>query len=443
MVEHLSNLLCPNLAKRVHDVILILDFILNFHSAPMDISPIENWPELYGGDSIIDLRREGKPLFARGSFGEISVALVRDAHNDGDKGSILRLAAVKTLLKSTIVSFVEDSNGDWKASQRKLCPNVESELYALHKLKPHPHIVTLLAVFAARDNGCSSTVQSSNLSLAFEYCPTDLHLTMEWRRRSVLTLLSVETIQAVASDLFSALDHCHSNGIIHRDIKPGNILVSSTGVVKLCDFGLARTFRSTDASVSPMQEDGLCTLAYRPPEVLMGGEYSHPTADMYSAGTVIAELLIGRTLFLGMNNLDQMSKVFARLGTPTETHWPDAKHLPHARLQFRHYEPLPVTEFIPRSAECPQLADMLQRCLALDPSLRITSSSALEHPCLVNGRQASRLTIQLDLLPNDLDEPIIYAESSEDILVAAHQAIALATKRRTFLRNLESWKSTK
>jgi serine/threonine protein kinase len=414
----------------------------------MDSSTIENWPELFDGDSIIDLRREGKPLFARGSFGEISVALVRETHDgqqDTNGGVVrtVRLAAVKTLLKSTVVSFVEDSNGDWKASQRKLCPNVENELYALQKLKPHPHIVALLALYAARDNGFSSAMQSSNLSLAFEYCPTDLHLTMEWRRRSVLTLLSVETIQAIASDLFAALDHCHSHGILHRDIKPGNILVSSTGVVKLCDFGLARTFPSTDAGLLPMKEDGLCTLAYRPPEVLMGGEYSHPSADMYSAGTVIAELLIGRTLFLGVNNLDQMSKVFACLGTPTETHWPDAKHLPHGRLQFRHYEPLPVTDFVPCSVECPPLADMLQRCLALDPTLRITSSDALEHPWLVNGRQASRLTMQLDLIPKDLDEPFLCAKSSEDILVAAQQAIALASKRRTFLRNLDSWKSTR
>lgn len=402
-------------------------------------SHIKNWPECYGGDSVLELRTKGNPLCIRGAFGEISLALYR-SKTVGD-GIELRMVAVKTIMKSTV--------RDWGSTERKLNPDVVYELQALHKLSPHPNIVSLLALYPARDEPSGST-----LSLAFEYCPTDLYLTMEWRRRSIRPLLSMETIKTIALDLFSALNHCHEHGeleqgILHRDIKPSNIIVSSAGVIKLCDFGLAKPFPdndtmvtdddSTDIGARRRGSRGVCTLHYRPPEVLMGGEADLPAVDVYSTGVVIAELLIGRTLFPGINELDQIAKVFDCLGTPSDTHWPEAKELPHGKLNFFHKDPRDITEFIPRCVESLYLVDFLRSCVSLDPSKRFSSHQAVSHPWLQSGL-APRSTLQEDLIPSALDEPFLLASSDGDITVATKQTLALASARRSFLKNLDFWK---
>lgn len=411
-------------------------------------SHIQDWPECYGEDSVIELRKGGSnPLFSRGAFGEISLALYRDNDDNSDSNNrVLRLVAVKTIVKSTVTV------GGWGSTERKLSPDVFYELQTLQKTNPHPHIVKLLALYPARNNLTASGTTS--LSLAFEYCPTDLYLTTEWRRRSVFPLLSLETIKTIASDLFSALEHCHSvNNILHRDIKPGNILVSSEGFIKLCDFGLAKPFTVSKGvlqrdnnskglmkSIAQRQGSrGVCTLYYRPPEVLMGGPAAHPAVDIYSAGIVIAELLAGRTIFPGINDLDQIAKVFSCLGTPTNTHWPAAKQLPHGELEFVHKKARDIAEFLPRCLESPNLVDFLRRCISLDPAQRFSSQQALSHPWLQSGL-ASRSSLQEELIPAALDEPFLLACSDMgNITVATKQTLALAASRRAFLKNLDCW----
>jgi serine/threonine protein kinase len=259
----------------------------------------------------------------------------------------------------------------------------------------------------------------------------------------------MDTIKTIASDLFLALNHCHQHGILHRDIKPGNILVSSAGIIKLCDFGLAKPFSGTsfvmtaDASIDgarPRGSRGVCTLYYRPPEVLMGGEADHPAVDIYSAGVVIAEMIAGRTLFPGINELDQIAKVFDCLGTPSETNWPEAKELPHGELNFVQKNPRDITEFLPRCTESQHLPEFLRNCLSLDPSKRFSTQQAISHPWLQSTSLAPRCTVQEDLIPSALDEPFLLALSNGDVTVATKQVLALALNRRSFLTTLDVWK---
>ena len=247
------------------------------------------------------------PMIARGAFGEISIGI----QNNSDKS--WRLVAIKTIAQCTTDRAASaaawgsllsgSSPTETKPPKLKLSREVFHEICALRRVQKsqaHPNIVQLLAVYPT--NNERGQLGGSSLSLAFPYCPIDLYVALEWRRRSRMPLLPWSVIQAISFDLFSALDHCHSNDVIHCDIKPGNLLVSSTGTIQLCDFGLARPFSTEskdDSSSGEEDAKGLCTLYYRPPELLLGGVADSPAVDTYSAGLVLAELVTGVPLFRG------------------------------------------------------------------------------------------------------------------------------------------------
>jgi cyclin-dependent kinase 7 len=391
----------------------------------------------FGEEFVNDLGEKGNARLTRGAFGDISIAVYRKDHR-------VRLIAVKTL-QQTIAPVA------WGSKERALSREVCREICALRLLNPHPHIASLLALYPAKEMGTTS------LSLAFEYCPVDLQLALDWRRRSFMPLLSFETIKTVVHDLFSALEHSHSHGILHRDVKPGNLLVASNGYIQLCDFGLAKPFISCepdDGALLPKLSTtmdgsqgvaslGMCTRYYRPPEIMLGGPASHSSVDAWSAGTVVAELLTNRPYFGGTSDLDQLSRIFHVLGTPTDTLWPAAVDLPdYGKLQFAHKEPQPWKDALPRATESCDLIDLLKGLLALDPSARRTSAETLDHAWLKSGR-APRSILQGDLIPGDLQEPFLLSSSDPDLTVATHQGLAAAASRRNFFTRLdELWKKT-
>jgi serine/threonine protein kinase len=247
--------------------------------------------------------------------------------------------------------------------------------------------------------------------------------------------------------------HCHTNGIIHRDIKPGNILVASTGWIKLCDFGLSKPFHSTDESLSsslstsqefeyPPQSRGMCTLHYRPPELLLGGRAIHPSVDMFSYGIVIAELLCGgKRFFPGKNELDQLSKIFSELGTPSDTYWPTAKDLPFGSLTFVPKERKMMSQLIPRIVNSDKLEDFLESLLHIDPNGRKTSQEMIQHAWL-NGTHTSRQDIVTDLIEESLREPALPTLQEDPDLVSVKQNVLnVARGRRDAINKYNKLKS--
>ena len=99
-----------------------------------------------------------------------------------------------------------------------------------------------------------------------------------------------------------------------------DILIGHDGSLKLADFGLARiyTLDGNDAVLSHQ----VCTRWYRPPELLYGSKTYDLTVDVWSAGAVLAEVILLRPLFPGNSDIDQMAKVFQVMGSPTTTNWP-------------------------------------------------------------------------------------------------------------------------
>lgn len=368
------------------------------------ISPFKGI-ELFGAEDVVLIPNAS---ITRGAFGGVSLAV---------HATQCRVIVVKQFFQPTY------------GTSKQPAPEIKNEIDALRRLSSHENIATLLAVFPSSDQ--------SFLSAAFDYSPTDLALSLEWRRKCFLPLLSMPVIQTIAKDLFSALRHMHALGILHCDIKPANLLVSPTGTIQVCDFGLTQPIHApTDNGVQPSPH-GLCTLHYRPPELLLGCFPCDPAVDMFSAGLVLCELLLGRPLLAGRNVLDQLSRVFALLGTPTDESWLTASNTPdYSKL---HLAPVPRKSWkivLPRASEGHLLEELLEQLVTLDPQKRLSSPQAMEHPW-VSRASADRTLLLEELVPEQLEEPLLLSMEGPTSRQAAQSIVQrLAARRRQFLSTL-------
>ncbi|KAJ6657917.1 hypothetical protein lerEdw1_001837 [Lerista edwardsae] len=196
--------------------------------------------------------------------------------------------------------------------------------------------------------------------------------------------LSSDHVKVFLYQILRGLKYLHSAGILHRDIKPGNLLVNSNCVLKICDFGLARV-EELDESRHMTQE--VVTQYYRAPEILMGSRHYSNAIDIWSVGCIFAELLGRRILFQAQSPIQQLDLITDLLGTPSleamRTACEGAKaHI----LRGPHKQPsLPVLYTLSSQATH-EAVHLLCRMLVFDPSKRISAKDALAHPYLDEGR---------------------------------------------------------
>jgi len=138
--------------------------------------------------------------------------------------------------------------------------------------------------------------------------------------------IPIKVVKSFTYQMIKGIVYCHNNKVLHRDMKPQNLLICGKKVLKLADFGLAR------ASGIPVKNytSEVVTLWYRPPDVLMGNQTYNSTIDMWSIGCIMAEMVNAtkQPIFPGKNEADQLQKIFKIRGTPSKEEWPEVESLP-------------------------------------------------------------------------------------------------------------------
>merc|ERR1712042_395026 len=208
-------------------------------------------------------------------------------------------------------------------------------------------------------------MQESKLYLVFEYLTMDLKKYMDSLPKG--TMMDPKLVQTYMYQMTKGILFCHQRRILHGDLKPQNLLIDKNGCIKIADFGLARAF----GIPVRVYTHEVVTLWYRAPEVLLGSpKYSCPI-DIWSIGTIFAEMVNKRPLFQGDSEIDQLFRIFRVLRTPNEDIWPGVSSLPDWKPTFPAWTNYSLEAQIKPEANVDDnglklLADMLE----YDPSKR-------------------------------------------------------------------------
>lgn len=249
-------------------------------------------------------------------------------------------------------------------------PSTALREIAFMKELHHPNIVRLLEVIHT----------DTLLVLVFECLQQDLKQYLDSRRASSRPLGSFE-VKGLLYQLLEGTRYCHENRILHRDLKPQNLLLDHNGsLLKIADFGLARGFGIPVTGFS----HEVVTLWYRAPDVLLGSTVYSTPIDMWSVGCIMAELyLVGSPLFPGKNSQDQLKKIFKLLGTPGREEWAHLLPPNHSAPDWLRAIPLyprPASLLTLFSMIEPSGIDLLAKLLDYRPAFRISAKEALAHP---------------------------------------------------------------
>lgn len=243
-------------------------------------------------------------------------------------------------------------------------PSTAIREISLLKQLQHPNIVRLYDVIHT----------DKKLTLVFEFLDQDLKKYLD---RMGETGLESFTIKSFLFQLLRGIAFCHEHRVLHRDLKPQNLLIKTGGELKLADFGLARAFGIPVRNYT----HEVVTLWYRAPDVLMGSKKYSTSVDIWSVGCIFAEMVNGRPLFPGSSERDQLYKIFKILGTPDTNSWPGMVELPEYKEDFPLYTKKQWGQVF--NLDVVNLDDcgleLLTQMLVYDPAKRISAEDALGH----------------------------------------------------------------
>ncbi|XP_051246390.1 mitogen-activated protein kinase 15 [Dicentrarchus labrax] len=243
------------------------------------------------------------------------------------------------------------------------------EIMFLQEFGDHANIVKLLNVIRAQND--------KDIYLIFEYMDTDLHAVIKKG-----TLLKDIHKRYVMYQLLKAIKYLHSGNVIHRDQKPSNVLLDTDCVVKLCDFGLARSLNQIqEDSGNPALTEYVATRWYRAPEILLGSTRYTKGVDMWSLGCILGEMLLGKALFPGTSTINQIEKIMSAIPHPSPEDIIAIKsEYGSSVIQRMLLKPQVPLEDLLQPSVPPDALDLLRSLLVFNPDKRLTAEQALQHP---------------------------------------------------------------
>ncbi|KAJ0064445.1 hypothetical protein NL108_006504, partial [Boleophthalmus pectinirostris] len=255
------------------------------------------------------------------------------------------------------------------------------EIKALQEIEDNQHVVKLKAVFP----------HGTGFVLVFDYMLSDLSEVIRNSERP----LTPAQVKGYMMMLLKGVTFLHHNNIMHRDLKPANLLISSSGHLKIADFGLARLLSEQGERLYSHQ---VATRWYRAPELLYGARKYDEGVDLWAVGCIFGELLNSSPLFPGENDIEQLCCVLRVLGTPTQETWPVSRllhqtfkpmnianwhcdvlcvlqemvELPdYNKITFKDNPPIPLEEIVPDTS--PQALDLLCKFLVYPSKQRCSA----------------------------------------------------------------------
>jgi len=267
------------------------------------------------------------------------------------------------------------------------------ELQIMRRLEHH-NVVQLLYFFfiSSTDRFGREEVY---LHLVLEFIPETVNKVARHYAKSKQTI-PMFYIKLFMYQLFRSLAYIHSMGICHRDIKPQNLLLDpESAILKLCDFGSAKQLVKGELNVSY-----ICSRYYRAPELIFGATDYTCNIDIWSAGCVLAELLLGQPIFPGDSGVDQLVEIIKVLGTPTREQIrqmnPNYQEFKFPQIRAHPWNKV----FRPRTP--PEAIHLASKLLEYTPASRITPLEACAHAFFDELREPN------NKLPNGRDLPPLF-----------------------------------
>ncbi|ETO20021.1 hypothetical protein RFI_17195 [Reticulomyxa filosa] len=273
----------------------------------------------------------------------------------------------------------------FRTEEEEGVPSTAIHEISLLKELQHDNIIKLLNVFMGK----------SKLMVIYELLDQNLNWYMDSHNNKGLSIaqckckllkyivcLNVYWLKSFLYQLCDGVQYCHGKNIFHRDLKPQNLRISKEGKLKICKFTSARILGV------PVQnlEKQMMTLWYRAPDVLAGSKHYDLSADMWSVGCIFAEMLIGKALFPGISEKNQLIRIFQLLGTPKAESWFDMDNqLQQAGIDVPKFEAQALEKKFPMLDK--NGINLLQACLEYNPKQRISAKEVMNHPFLKKSEE--------------------------------------------------------
>lgn len=292
-------------------------------------------------------------ILGKGSFGTVFQALIVET------GELVAVKSIKPqVLPSGEVRFTADGP--------------DREVQILKELNGHPNIVPLLGAFLTGEEHKTTL----KLNLVFEFVSDTLHRIIKHYNKLYDSgpRMDAHYVRVYGYGLMRGLAYMHGKGIAHCDIKPQNLLVNGTShTLKICDFGTAKRL-----AFGQRRALYVCSRYFRAPEVILGSTSYTTSIDLWAAGCVFAEMILGQPLFTGRDGVDQLVEIIKVLGTPSpqelramNPNYPEYKFNP--KVNPHSWDEV-LRNWPPREA-----SDLISRLVTYDPSARLPPLVALRH----------------------------------------------------------------